>query len=172
MVHPGGRPTGSLARRTLEKREYEARIAKQQIADARGNKDKLAKEVMVIFMHQFANLASRYQPTIDGEKNPKWNEKKYKEWAMAAVDVAKALAPYQSPTFKSIGIAFQDVLVNEQGGGDPDEPVRYPTLEEIRHELARRGLPPLRHLIEGTVLREETAHNGNGSNGDYGGGGE
>ena len=56
-----GRPFGALSRSTLEKREHEARIAKKQIADARKNKDKLAKEVMVIFMHQFANLAARYQ---------------------------------------------------------------------------------------------------------------
>jgi hypothetical protein len=29
---PGGRPYGSLDRKTLERREYEARIAKNQIA--------------------------------------------------------------------------------------------------------------------------------------------
>jgi hypothetical protein len=154
-------------KRTLEKREYEARIAKNQIADARGKKEKLAKEMLNIFMHQFANLAARFQPTINGQPNADWDEKRYKEWGLAAVDVAKALAPYQSPTFKSIGIAFQDVLVSEQGGGD-DEPVRYPTLEEVRNELARRGLPPLRHLIESVVI-DEQVRSGNGHDDGSGG---
>jgi hypothetical protein len=119
----------------------------------------LAKEMLSGFMHQFAELAAKFQPTLaNGKPNKEGNEAKYKEWALMAVDVAKALAPYQSPTFKAIGIAFQDQVVMEQG---IDEPVRYPTLEEVRNELARRGLPPLRHLIEGTVI-DESAHNGNG----------
>jgi hypothetical protein len=104
----------------------------------------LAKEMLSGFMHQFAELAAKFQPTLaNGKPNKEGNEAKYKEWALMAVDVAKALAPYQSPTFKAIGIAFQDQVVMEQG---IDEPVRYPTLEEVRNELARRGLPPLRHI--------------------------
>jgi hypothetical protein len=165
---PPGRLHGSLSRRTLEKREYEARIAKNQIADARKRHEKLAKELLSQFMHKFAELAAKFQPTLaNGKRNPRWDEDKYKEWALMAVDVAKALAPYQSPTFKAIRIAFQDQVVAEQG---IDEPVRYPTLAEVRNELARRGLPPLRHLIEGTVI-DESAHNGHNDGSEGGGDG-
>jgi hypothetical protein len=156
--------------KTLERREYEARIAKNQIADARKRHEKLAKEVLSQFMHQFAELAVKFQPfQNNGKANRKWNEDKYKEWALAAVDVAKALAPYQSPTFKAIGIAFQDQVMVEQG---IDEPVRYPTLAEVRNELARRGLPPLKHLIEGTVIDESahTCHNDGSEGGGDGAG--
>jgi hypothetical protein len=147
-------------------REYEARIAKNQIADARRRKEKLAKEMLSQFMHQFAELAAKFQPiSANGKPNRKWDEHKYKEWGLAAVDVAKALAPYQSPTFKAIGIAFQDQVVAEQG---IDEPVRYPTLAEVRNELARRGLPPLLHLIEGTVI-DESGHNGHNGGSEGGG---
>ena len=48
--------------KTLEKREYEARIAKNQIADARKRHEKLAKEMLSQFMHQFAKLAVKFQP--------------------------------------------------------------------------------------------------------------
>jgi hypothetical protein len=30
---------------------------------------------------------------------------------------------------------------------DNDEPVRYPTVDEIRAELAARGLPPLKDIL-------------------------
>jgi hypothetical protein len=121
----------------------------------------------------FADLAALFRHKHpNGRLNRKWDEKRYKEWGLAAVDVAKALAPYQSPTFKAIGIAFQNLLVAEQGGssGDPDEPVRYPTVHEIRSELARRGLPPLRHLIEGTIIDETPVGNGHDDASGSGGG--
>jgi hypothetical protein len=51
------RATGTLNRKTLERREYEGRIAKRQIADARLNQVKLAKEILSQFMHQLSESA-------------------------------------------------------------------------------------------------------------------
>jgi hypothetical protein len=73
-------------------------------------------------------------------------------WAALARDTAKMLAPYQSATFKAIGV---NVEMARRPVKDDEEPVRYPSVASIRRELALRGLPPLADIIDGETIDEE-----------------
>jgi hypothetical protein len=85
---------------TIEKNLQIAR----QLAVKAGEKQKpLAKEVLEDFMHLTAGMAAFYQPTAPGQpSNPNQDETKFWQAALACKEFAKALAPYQSPTFKAI----------------------------------------------------------------------
>lgn len=96
----GGRGKGTPNKATIEKN---LRIA-QQLAVQAGQKAKpLAKDVLEDFMHLTAGMAAFYQPTAPGQPvNANQNEEKFWQAALACKEFAKALAPYQSPTFRAI----------------------------------------------------------------------
>lgn len=95
------RPTGSKNKAVIERERVAAEIAARTVADARTTGKKLAKEVLEEFMHAFAAVASRNQPT-SAQEVPNDTFEKY---AILAVDCATRLAKYQSPTFQSVTIA-------------------------------------------------------------------
>jgi hypothetical protein len=87
----------------------EARIAKNQIADARRRKEKLAKEMLSQFMHQFAELAAKFQPiSANGKPNRKWDEHKYKDPA-AKLDKLDTLLAQTSTRSESAAL-FPEML--------------------------------------------------------------
>ena len=115
----GGRPKGSRNKATLERLEAErvekqiqAEVAKRaqnaesarRIAEeARAAGRKLANEVLDEFMQLFAGMAAYYQPhptKKTGHEDPA----QFKEFARLTVETAKALAPFQSPTYKAIEV--------------------------------------------------------------------
>ena len=66
---------------------------------------KLAKEVLEEFMLLCAGMASTYQPTAPGTPpNPNYDEERFRYSLEMTRDFAKALAPYQSPTFKALSV--------------------------------------------------------------------
>jgi hypothetical protein len=88
---------------TIEK----ALIAQRTIDNAQANGQKLAKEVLEDFMNLFAGMAAYYQPTTPEapRQNNNANPETFEKWAIHAVDAARMLAPYQSPTFRSVMVA-------------------------------------------------------------------
>ena len=100
----GGRVKGTPNRATIEK----AKIAEQVMARAEMRGEQLAKEVLNDFMQLFAGMAATHQPIPEGQSIPlgrRPDETKFEKWARLAVQCAKDLAPYQSPTFRAIVVA-------------------------------------------------------------------
>ena len=99
----GGRVKGTPNRATVQK----ALIAEQVVARAEMTGRKLAKEVLDEFMHLFAGMAASTQPLPPGMPVPPGrvpDEAKFEKYARLAIQCAKDLAPYQSPTFRAIQV--------------------------------------------------------------------
>lgn len=98
----GGRRRGTPNKATLEK----ALVAARSIADAKAAGKKLAKEVLEDFMLLFAGMAAHFQPVSPSRApNLYADEEKFLRYSQAAIDCASKLAPYQSPTFKSVAVS-------------------------------------------------------------------
>lgn len=117
---------------TRLREEAEAEQAKKQYGEAAAAGRKLAKSMLDDFMHIFASMAAKYQPVL-GNRNR--NEKKFKEWAMLAVDAASELAPYQSATFKSVAVVIPPVPDPNRDGA-----TRLLTAEEAYRLMKNGGL--------------------------------
>ncbi len=140
----GGKIKGSKNKATLE-REEAARIERERVAElertaAQGATEldkamlqgkKLMKQIAFDFAEQFAGLAAYYQPVLaaDGTLtgNPRFNEEKFKEYAVLARDTALGAAAYQSPKLAAVAV-----------GVDANDPLRLKdlSLEEIRQRIA------------------------------------
>ena len=103
----GGRQEGTPNKATVQKQLVAAQIAERTVADARTMGKKLAKEVLEDFMLHFADIAEQYRPTPPEaeHQNPHSDEARFNKYAAIAMECARSLAPYQSPTFKAIQIA-------------------------------------------------------------------
>jgi hypothetical protein len=73
------------------------------LAETKASGKKLAKEVIEGLMNTFVDLAAYYRPTMPGqpEKNRHADKGEFEKHAIHAFEMAKALAPYQSPTFRA-----------------------------------------------------------------------
>lgn len=106
----GGRKRGTKNKKTVERelieeREKGARIAAAEMKAADYAGRKLAKEVLDDFMQLFAGMAATYQPMppdalIPPGRQP--DEERFEKYGKLAVQCARDLAPYQSPTFRAI----------------------------------------------------------------------
>ena len=146
----GGRQPGTLNKATIERRELAALEAKKTYEHAKLGQ-KLAKHTLAEMLHTVYTLAEIYKPTdpIARKKNPHGNEKKFEKWLRFSLDIARALAPFQSPTLKAIAVPRLAATDNDgYEPSNPDAPVVYPTVAEIRAKLAARGLPPLAHILD------------------------
>ena len=85
---------------------------------------KLGREVLAQYMLTFDELAEQHRKT---------DEIKFRQYAELAVACAKALAPYQSPTYRAIVMASPQ---RSAGNG-----AKVLTKHELAHELEARGLP-------------------------------
>lgn len=99
----GGRVKGVPNKATMER----ALIAANTLVKSRAADKKLAKEVLDDFMALFAGMAAHYQPTPPHamQQNQYGNPAEFEKYARLAVQCAKDLAPYQSPTFRAIVVA-------------------------------------------------------------------
>lgn len=114
----GGKKKGTLNKRTLEKLAETAR----EVQDLRRNGKKLAKEVLQEFMDMAADIAREELERIrEAEKAPARGKPKVAEAERARFWIAmectkgfaRALAPFQSPTYKAV--VFTDATM--PGGG-------------------------------------------------------
>lgn len=159
-VRIGGRQKGTVNKRTLEKRVIEAEIARRTLADAKAEGRKLAKEVLEELMHVFLEAAMMFKPAFrklaKGQKSDA-NEERFQIYSRLTKECATALAPFQSPTFKAVAVT-PAMMTGKDGLDNGDfagrEPVRYPTIAEIKRDLAARGLPPLRDLLDAETIEE------------------
>lgn len=106
-----------------------AEQARQAIMAAEAVHKPLAREVLDQFMHVFAGMAARVQPTPE---NAWANQDEFIKWAKLACDTAAELAPFQSPKFKAT--MFMDP-------------------RDLRNTGAPAALPPPPNVIDGTVVR-------------------
>lgn len=96
-----GRKKGSLNKATVEQIE----IAERNLRQAKESGRKLAKEVLEEFMHVFAGMAAAHQPLPPGavaQSGYTPDVEKFEAYSARAIECAKALAPYQSPTFRAV----------------------------------------------------------------------
>jgi hypothetical protein len=143
----GGRQKGAKNKRTVEAELLAQRMLQHAPAGAIQSA-RLGKEVLEQYMVMFDALAQHYRPI---PKSPHSDEAKFTKFATAACECAKALAPYQSPTYRAI--------VVEQ----PKSP-QGTVLEIRREDLARvleeRGLPPAIFGVDVPMLEVERDGNG------------
>ncbi len=95
------RQRGARNKAVIERERIAAEIAARTVADARTSGKKLAKEILEEFMFLFTNVAAGHQPASPQDVP----SDVFKEYATLAVDTARKLAPFQSPTFQAITIA-------------------------------------------------------------------
>ena len=151
-VRYGGRAKGTPNKATVE-RALEAERALQK---ARANARPLAKEVLDNIMGICMNMAKRYASEPDEKPNPeKLNE--FERWLKNALDAARWLAPFQSPTIKAILLPDQHLgLVMELKSSD-----LMKTIEErgLPASVFGRDLPILEMMAE-EVGNGKDAENG------------
>lgn len=95
----------------LERERLKAEDAAREMIIVKTAGRKLAKEVGEDFLTLFAGLAAVYQPLPDlkeGEAPPEGrmpDELKFNRYAKLAMEMVKALLPYQSPALSAVMIA-------------------------------------------------------------------
>lgn len=109
MKHTGGpgRPKGTPNKRTVQK----IIEASQQVTEIKRKGQKKATEVLNDLMQTSLSFAARYQARIiaatEKQKEPAADDMTYFWKAMeCAGTFAKALAPFQDPTFKAIQVTM------------------------------------------------------------------
>lgn len=103
-----GRPKGAKNKTTIERNRIAAEIAARTVIDAKTTGKKLAKEVLDDLMHLFVGMAAHHQPTPPGAPpvaGARPDEARFEKYARLALETARALASYQSPTFRAIVVA-------------------------------------------------------------------
>ena len=103
---------------------------------AKAGGKRLAREVLEDFLELFSAIALTHQPAPPGaERNPNYDEKKFEKFARLAVEIATALASYQTPKLKA-------VLVGPALGQRQSNGAERTSPEELARRLEERGLPP------------------------------
>lgn len=133
-ARPGaGRPRGP-SKATLEK----VLIAERAIVTAQAFGKKLAKDILDDFMQLFAGMAAAYQPlppNVVASEGRKPDEAKFVKYGRLAIECAKELAQYQSPTFRAVVVAQANDL------SDFDRLADTELLAQIRRDAFALGLP-------------------------------
>jgi hypothetical protein len=128
----GGRKAG--VRNKTTQRRIDA--AERAIVLAKAGGKRLAREVLEDFLELFSAIALTHQPAPPGaERNPNYDEKKFEKFARLAVEIATALASYQTPKLKA-------VLVGPELGQRQSNGAERISREELARRLEERGLPP------------------------------
>lgn len=115
----GGRKKGTRNKATMERAE----MAKRQLVEARKPGVKLGKDQLSEIMGIAISMAAFHQPQVIGKPPPEGevdtrelryrtgtSAAEYKEFLKMAMDAAKAVAPYQSATYRATIDATPDTL--------------------------------------------------------------
>ena len=149
----GGRRKGSRNKATIERELLAQRVLQNAPAGAI-QQAPLGKEVLEQYMVAFDALAQHYRPIPE---SPNSDEAKFTKFATATCDCARALAPYQSPTYRAVMLSSP----RQEGNGAPALEM---TREELARKLEERGLPPFVFGIDKPTLEIEPRRiEGNGS---------
>lgn len=111
----GGRPKGSLGKRTLARYAQ----ASKQIDEAREGKVELGREVLERMMKIAEGATGLHRPVTTAEmragreQNPDGDWDRFGAWFDRTVYCAKELAKFQSPTFKAVAVSMTP---GEMGG--------------------------------------------------------
>ena len=133
----GGRGKGSKNKMMVSRSELE-RIAREAAAEAVKSEvalevlerktlpdNKRGKKVLESFVAVFAGMAAQYQPLAPGQTVPGPGQQpdpdKFKEYALIAIEAAKALAPFQDPRYSAVMVGQTQVTKVKVEGGMPDE---------------------------------------------------
>jgi hypothetical protein len=108
----------------------------------------MATFIIFDLAEQFAGLAAYYQPvpaadgTLTG--NPRFNEEKFKEYAVLARDTALGAAAYQSPKLAAVAV-----------GVDANDPLQFKdlSLDQIRERIAAE-LEKLGPILDLQAIRD------------------
>lgn len=144
--HGSGRKLGSPNKRTIERGirlrlEEEARQKLLEVGtdnatevQVRTQGKKLAKDVLRDLMELSVGMAAMYQLAPPGmAENVNADEDKFLQWFGLAGDMAKNLAPYESPRYSAVMVGAAVVTKVTVEGGMPDEFAAPP--KEIEGEL-------------------------------------
>jgi hypothetical protein len=127
-----GRKRGTLNKATVERRER-ARIAAENAACEFGAEKQLATDVLEKRMMDFDRKASFYDACGD--------EAQYRYYAQMTWQVAKELAPYQSPKLSAVAVGeHRRVVVTVVGG--------LPRRKDAPHDMLQ---PPAESICEVAV---------------------
>lgn len=98
----GGRAKGVKNKGEIQK----AILAERAIANAKASGRKLAVEHMQDYIGVLAGMAAYYQPTFPGmsQQNPHGDPAEFERWFGPFLDLAKALANYESPKMRDVMI--------------------------------------------------------------------
>lgn len=152
-TRPSGRQKGTRNKKTiaaLEKEQTRAQILAELREEAKAEgRDALrrAKDVMEEFLPVVRGITAYFQPTFPGMpvQNPTGNKKEFLMWfGEVLLPLAKALAPYQSPTFRAIDMRATMPRANEVDPMDIMRALLDEIDEESRAERAQAkqlGLP-------------------------------
>lgn len=156
----GGRQKGTRNRKTLEALEREQTRA-QVIAELRAedkaveresltrSKDSMEKLLPVVF-----GYTAYFQPTFPGmaAQNPTGNEGQFLLYFRLFLDLARTLAPYQSPTFRAIDMR---ATMPTTAQANPLDVMRA-MLDEIDDESRahRAELKQIEHVPDPTPIRK------------------
>jgi hypothetical protein len=117
----GGRTKGTLNKRTIQKLNE----VSQQVGEIKRQGRKRAVEVLDELMHTAVGAAAVYQQRVltAGDNAAARDVELFWQAMKCAGDFAKALAPFQSPTFKAIAVTA--------GLADQAVPLRANDLEQV-----------------------------------------
>lgn len=121
MAERGGHREGAGRKRGVPNKATLERIIQtaNEIEERKISGKKLAKEVLEDFMHLTAGMAAHYQPAPPGHPvNASADPQEFWRCMEAACTFAKALAPFQSPTFKAIAVYVPPDNPNPRPGGE------------------------------------------------------
>jgi len=131
-----------------------ALAAEAQLTEARAKGRKLAKEVLDDFMHLFVGVASHYQPVgADGNPNPGFFaadnaeiRNQFERWGMNACTVGHWLAPFQSPTYRSVTLQTPqpDRTQYQDGAAEAVKGLLDQLADALKHRPPLLTLSPVR----------------------------
>jgi hypothetical protein len=134
-----GRKKGTPNRRTIERK---------LVSEARADGKPLAKEVLEDFMLFYIQAAYQFRPPLPIPEN--WEgESKFHSYAEKAGQFARMLAPYQSPTYRSI--TMQTPRESAAGGTPAIDALEAFVLALAR---ARRDQPNDTKTVESAAVDE------------------
>lgn len=112
----GGRAANTPNKRTVQKMIE----ASQQVAEIKKLGQRKATQVLNELMHMSLDLVHKYQARVTRAKKPKDDDLQMFKWSTECAGAfAKALAPFQDPTFKAITVTpAAGLSVQTQPGDD------------------------------------------------------
>lgn len=143
-----GRPKGLRNKATVERELQAARAVTAAVETGKLDGQELAKDVLGRFMRLAEGAAGEFAPTPSAQlaqgkaENPNKDWDRFGEWVDRVITCAKALASYQSPTYKAVAVMMPSVSIRPNPGDDAkviniDDPVSLQRVYQQRVQSKR-----------------------------------